>query len=106
MKHGRSTALIAFFGIAGLLVSWGLFATFFIEHGPDMVTFWTQALWGAGGLSGLTWDLVFSAFIVTTIAIRDREELGSKGMAGVIATTAILGVCGGLALYIVLKNKA
>lgn len=105
MKHGRSTALIAFFGIAGLVVSWGLFATFFMEHGPDMVKFWYEATWGVGGIAGLTWDLIFSALILSTIAIRDRDELGTNGMLGVIFMTTVLGLCGGLALYVFLRSR-
>ena len=81
----------------------GIFGSFFMEHGPDITGFWSNALL-SGDAAGLTWDLVFSALIVTLLAFRDRESLGTRGVVGITLVTAILGVCGGLGLYVLLSG--
>jgi hypothetical protein len=90
-------------GVAGLVVSWLFFARWIGAHGLDAGRFWSQALW-SGESAGLVWDLVASAGIVTALSIRWRRALGGAGIVAVLLTTWILGVCGGLALLVVLAK--
>lgn len=101
-RSGRDV-VVATLGVAGLVISWTFFAAWFAEHGLAVGRFWTLALW-SGDSAGLVWDLVATGAIVTVLALRWRRALGKKGLAAVLLTTWILGVCGGLALLVVLAR--
>lgn len=102
MEHARKDRLILLvtlaLGVLGLLISWIAFAEYAVKHGPDLSTFWFDAL-TTFGLKGLTYDLIASGAIVTVWALAHYHSLGITRVAAICLTTWVLGVCGGLALW-------
>lgn len=98
--HPSIRPITVFLGLAGLIISWVAFGEYALESGPDFVGFWSNALTELG-LKGLTYDLVACGAILSVWALGDIKRLGMKRVAAICLTTWILGVCGGLALWVI-----
>ena len=92
---------IAACALFGLVVSWCFFASWGLEHGPDLVGFWTSALWG-NSASGLVWDLVASGGVLTVVTLHHAPRLGRRRVGLILAGTWILGVCVGLGMFLLM----
>ena len=85
-------------GTLGLIISWAAFTEYALQSGPDLLSFWSDALTRLG-LKGLTYDLIACGAILSVWAIGAHKRIGWLKVASICLTTWFLGVCGGLALW-------
>ena len=102
MQNSESSAgvrmLTVIIGTLGLIISWIAFIDYTLHAGPDLLSFWTDALTRLG-LRGLTYDLIACGAVLSVWAIGAHKRIGWLKVASICLTTWFLGVCGGLALW-------
>ena len=102
----KAKAGVALCALLGIVISWAFFVQWGLEHGPDVVGFWSDALTlRTQAATGLAWDLVASAFLLTVVTVHEAPRLGWRRVAAILFGNWILGVCLGLALFFLLGRN-
>lgn len=99
-KMNARAATVWLLGIFGVVISYSKFIEWMTLNGFDMLGAWKTAFTGSPFSVGLVLDLSVSAIMLLVLAVWHRKRLGTRFALGVAISTAVFGVCLGLALYV------
>ena len=95
--HVAEAVWVVLLGLAGVLISYAYFIPSTLEYG--FLESWAAAFASHPHSLGLHWDLIFSDLIVISLAVIERERIGTRSMLGTIAMGLTLGVCAAIPVY-------
>lgn len=97
---------VALCALLGIVISWAFFVSWGLERGLDLVGFWSDALTlRSQAATGLAWDLVASALVLTVVTVHEVPRLGWRRVGATLLATWTVGVCLGLALFFLLGRE-